>query len=185
MLRNDRTGYNENRFQQRTKKSLCSVATTSYYRLARTSSWWTQWSGCFSVKCITKYIKDVGPIQVKADFTRERKSNDGPQLASWCETTNKTNIRIISSGLFHWYLEHSTKTCICKTHQYRKWRTADSSPEVGPTLPTWCTWQDMWLPEYDDKVTTSGTNSSHCETSMISYLANAFKHPNSKEIICP
>lgn len=75
-------------------------------------------------------------------------------------------------------------SCVWKTYRYRKWRTVDSSPEVGPTLPTWCTWQDMWLPEYGDRITTSGRDTGQRETTMISYLSNSFKHPNSEEVIC-
>lgn len=69
------------------RKSLCSVTTTVGHCLAGMSTFYNKSGFFFSrvVKLITKYIEDVGPIQVEADFTRERKSKDRPQLGSWCK----------------------------------------------------------------------------------------------------
>lgn len=33
--------------------------------------------------CFTKNVEDVGPVQVKADFTGQRQSYYCPQLSSW------------------------------------------------------------------------------------------------------
>lgn len=33
--------------------------------------------------CFTEYVEDVGPVQVEADLSRQRKRYDRPQLGSW------------------------------------------------------------------------------------------------------
>lgn len=38
-------------------------------------------------------------------------------------------------------------SCVSDSYQCRKLWAVGSSPGVGPTLPTWCTLQEMWLPK--------------------------------------
>lgn len=41
------------------------------------------WPTTFSDQCITKYIEDISPVQVKADLAGEWKSHHCSQLSTW------------------------------------------------------------------------------------------------------
>lgn len=57
-----------------------------------------------------------------------------------------------SLGLRSFFFALTLYPCVCESYQCRKLWAVGSSPAVGPTLPTWCTWQDMWLPEDKHKM---------------------------------